>query len=170
LGAGGWAVMGGAFLPEAPAGAVEDAEAEVAAAAVGGGGAGGGERAARGRLAWALAHSAEGRAAGHLARAKALLQALLSEEGGGYPERHEALYLLAVAHFRLGEYARARWRAREALELVPEMRQARALKLQAEDELASEGLIGLGIVGGAAMLGVSIVAAFARSSRPERRS
>ena len=120
-------------------------------------------------MAWALAHSAAGRAAGHLARAKALLQALLEEEGPGSAERHETLYLLAVAHFRLGEYARARWRAREALELVPEMRQALALKLQAEEELACEGLIGLGIVGGAVMLGVSVAAAFARSSRPERR-
>ena len=44
-----------------------------------------------------------------------------------------------------------------------------ALKLQAEEELACEGLIGLGLVGGAVMLGVSVAAAFARSSRPERR-
>ena len=76
-------------------------------------------------------------------------------------KKHEVLYIMGVAHFRLGRYVQARYRAKAALEIVPDMRQAVALKERAEDEMATEGLIGLGIATGVAVQLVQLVVAAA---------
>ena len=83
-------------------------------------------------------------------------------------KKHEVLYIMGVAHFRLGRYVQARYRAKAALELVPDMRQAVALKERAEDEMATEGLIGLGIATGVAVLGFGLAAAFSSKPGPKK--
>ena len=121
--------------------------------------------AAAGRLAWCLAHSSRGLE--DVRRALNILRDLKEAELMA-AKKHEVLYIMGVAHFRLGRYVQARYRAKAALELVPDMRQAVALKERAEDEMATEGLIGLGIATGVAVLGFGLAAAFSSKPGPKK--
>uniref|UniRef100_A0A0D9VAA2 Mitochondrial fission 1 protein n=1 Tax=Leersia perrieri TaxID=77586 RepID=A0A0D9VAA2_9ORYZ len=112
------------------------------------------------RLSWALVHS---RNMDDVNRGIAMLQASLG--GSKSPlEAREKLYLLAVGHYRNGDYPRSRQLLEHCLEIQPGWGQALSLKKTVEDKIAKDGAIGIGIATTAVGLLVGIAAAVARKS------
>ena len=114
------------------------------------------QRAAELRLAWALVHSE---------RNQDLLRGveMLNVYERNAPSR-EVFYLLAVAHFRLRDFPRARENAASGLRLAPSCRQCRAIHDAAGDTLAEDALLaaaGVGVVAVAAGL-VALLASAGR--------
>uniref|UniRef100_A0A0D3EYR0 Mitochondrial fission 1 protein n=1 Tax=Oryza barthii TaxID=65489 RepID=A0A0D3EYR0_9ORYZ len=84
------------------------------------------------RLSWALVHS---RNTDDVNRGIAMLQASLG--GSKSPlEAREKLYLLAVGHYRNGDYPRSRQLLEHCLEIQPGWGQALSLKKTVEDKIA----------------------------------
>jgi len=74
-------------------------------------------------------------------------------------ETREKLYLLAVGHYRNGDYSKSRQLAERCLQIQPDWRQAISLKKAIEDKIAKDGLIGIGIATTAVGLLVGGIAA-----------
>ncbi|KAF6142885.1 hypothetical protein GIB67_022764 [Kingdonia uniflora] len=111
------------------------------------------------RLSWALVHS---RQPEDVQRGIAMVEATLASAATAEQKR-EKLYLLAVGHYRSGDYARSRQLLERCLEIAPDSRQALALKKTVEDRIAKDGVIGIGLT--ATAVGVvigGIAAALAR--------
>jgi fission 1 protein len=63
-----------------------------------------------------------------------------------------ALYYLALAQFRLGNYLEARQHIEALLQIEPKNRQANAMKALVNEQITKDGLVGIGLVGGATVL------------------
>ncbi|KAJ4733057.1 Mitochondria fission 1 protein [Rhynchospora pubera] len=113
------------------------------------------------RLSWALVHSKD---QADVNRGIAMLEASLANSSSSLVTR-EKLYLLAVGHYRNGDYPRSRQLVDHCLEIEPDWRQARTLKKAVEDKIAKDGLIGVGIATTAVGLVIGgIAAALVRKS------
>ncbi|CAG8238335.1 unnamed protein product [Penicillium nalgiovense] len=78
---------------------------------------------------------------------------LLSEIFRGAPERRrECLYYLALGNFKLGNYGEARRYNDLLLEKEPANLQAASLGSLIDDKVAKEGMVGVAIVGGLALV------------------
>ncbi|CDM34491.1 hypothetical protein DTO013E5_4995 [Penicillium roqueforti] len=78
---------------------------------------------------------------------------LLSEIFRGAPERRrECLYYLALGNFKLGNYGEARRYNDLLLEKEPANLQAASLGSLIDDKVAKEGLVGVAIVSGLALV------------------
>ncbi|KAJ5702147.1 Mitochondrial fission 1 protein [Penicillium malachiteum] len=78
---------------------------------------------------------------------------LLSEIFRGAPERRrECLYYLALGNYKLGNYGEARRYNDLLLEKEPANLQAASLGSLIDDKVAKEGLMGIAIVGGLAVV------------------
>ncbi|XP_024540050.1 mitochondrial fission 1 protein A [Selaginella moellendorffii] len=106
------------------------------------------------RLAWALVHSRE---PSNVLRGIAMLEAAFDKKAGPLQTR-EILYLLAVGHYRNGDYVKSRRLVEQALEIAPDFRQALMLRSLIEDKIAKDGIIGVGIAAAAVGLVASGVA------------
>ncbi|KAJ7965009.1 Mitochondrial fission 1 protein [Quillaja saponaria] len=93
------------------------------------------------RLSWALVHS---RLPDNRQRGIAMLEASLADTDNQLQLR-EKLYLLAVAYFKNGDYARSRELAEQCLRIAPDWRQAVTLKKTIEDQITKDGVLGIGI-------------------------
>uniref|UniRef100_A0ACD5TH18 Uncharacterized protein n=1 Tax=Avena sativa TaxID=4498 RepID=A0ACD5TH18_AVESA len=107
------------------------------------------------RLSWALVHS---RQPDDVNRGIGMIEASLDKSTSPLQTR-EKLYLLAVGHFRNGNYVRSRQLADRCLEIQPDWRQASSLKKAIEDKIAKDGVIGIGIATTAVGLIVGGIAA-----------
>ncbi|KAJ6811300.1 mitochondrial fission 1 protein A-like [Iris pallida] len=107
------------------------------------------------RLSWALVHS---RQPEDVNRGIAMLEATLSNSNSPLQTR-EKLYLLAVGHYRNGDYPRSRQLLERCLEIAPDWRQALSLKKVVEEKIAKDGVIGIGIAATAVGLLVGGIAA-----------
>ncbi|XP_072961802.1 mitochondrial fission 1 protein A-like [Typha angustifolia] len=113
------------------------------------------------RLSWALVHSKH---SDDVNRGIGMLEASLDSTSSPLQTR-EKLYLLAVGHYRNGDYPRSRQLTDRCLEMAPDWRQALTLKKAVEDKIAKDGLIGIGIATTAVGLLVGgIAAAVARKN------
>ncbi|XP_041996909.1 mitochondrial fission 1 protein A-like [Salvia splendens] len=109
------------------------------------------------RLSWALVHS---RQPEDVQRGIAMLEVSLTNTSSPLQKR-EKLYLLAVGHYRSGDYPRSRHFLDQCLEIAPDWRQAVSLKKNVEERITKDGVIGIGIAATAASL-VGIAVALAR--------
>ncbi|KAK3147217.1 hypothetical protein QOZ80_3BG0279580 [Eleusine coracana subsp. coracana] len=118
------------------------------------------------RLSWALVHS---RQPEDVNRGIGMLQASLDKTSSPL-EIREKLYLLAVGHYRTGDYTRSRQLLERCLEIQPDWRQALTLQQIVEDKTRRDGMIGMAIITGAfgvvgLVAGGIIAAASSSSSR-----
>ncbi|TVT99270.1 hypothetical protein EJB05_55369 [Eragrostis curvula] len=97
------------------------------------------------RLSWALVHS---RQPEDVNRGIGMLQASLDKSNNPVQIR-EKLYLLAVGHYRTGDYTRSRQLLERCLEIQPDWRQALTLQNIVEDKTKRDGMIGMAIITGA---------------------
>ncbi|KAJ1388025.1 Tetratricopeptide-like helical domain superfamily [Sesbania bispinosa] len=93
------------------------------------------------RLSWALVHSKRPE---DVQRGIAMLEASLPSTNDPLQQR-EKLYLLAVGHYRSGDYSRSRDLVERCLMIAPDWRQAVTLKKAIEERITKDGVIGLGI-------------------------
>ncbi|KAF8426912.1 putative mitochondrial fission protein Tbfis1p [Tirmania nivea] len=78
---------------------------------------------------------------------------LLTDIFKDYPERRrECVYYLALGHYRLGNYAEARQYNEILLGKEPGNLQSQSLRGLIDDKVAREGLLGVAIIGGVAMV------------------
>jgi len=78
---------------------------------------------------------------------------LLSDIFKTTPERRrECLYYLALGNYKLGNYAEARRYNDLLLEKEPGNLQAASLRQLIDDKVSKEGLMGIAIIGGAAVV------------------
>lgn len=111
------------------------------------------------RFSWALVHS---RRTEDIERGIAMLEASIASTTDPLKMR-EKLYLLAVGHFRRGDYSRSRELVEQCLMVEPEWRQAQSLKKAIEDRITKDGVIGIGIaVSAAGLIAGGIAAALSR--------
>ncbi|XP_022967910.1 mitochondrial fission 1 protein A-like [Cucurbita maxima] len=111
------------------------------------------------RLSWALVHS---RQSEDINRGIAMLEASLTNTRAPLQQR-EKLYLLAVGYYRNAEYVRSRQLLEKCLQIAPDWRQASALKKTVEDQIAKDGVIGIGIAATAVgLIAAGIAAAASR--------
>ncbi|KAK1277630.1 hypothetical protein QJS04_geneDACA007399 [Acorus gramineus] len=77
----------------------------------------------------------------------------------------ERLYLLAVGHYRSGDYSRSRQLVEQCLEIVPDWSLGQTLKKIVEDRIAKDGVIGNVIAANAVgLVAGGIAAALARKN------
>lgn len=113
------------------------------------------------RLSWALVHS---RKPEDVNRGVAMLEASLTNSSTPL-ERREKLYLLAVGYYRSNEYSKSRQLLEQCLAIAPDWRQALSLKKTVEDQIAKDGVIGIGITATAVgLIAGGIAAALARKN------
>ncbi|PPR97938.1 hypothetical protein GOBAR_AA22729 [Gossypium barbadense] len=86
------------------------------------------------RFSWALVHS---RRTEDVERGIAMLEASIASTTDPLKMR-EKLYLLAVGHFRRGDYSRSRELVEQCLMIEPEWRQAQSLKKAIEDRITKD--------------------------------
>ncbi|MBA0603568.1 hypothetical protein Gorai_003708, partial [Gossypium raimondii] len=111
------------------------------------------------RFSWALVHS---RRTEDVERGIAMLEASIASTTDPLKMR-EKLYLLAVGHFRRGDYSRSRELVEQCLMVEPEWRQAQSLKKAIEDRITKDGVIGIGIaVSAAGLIAGGLAAALSR--------
>ncbi|XXG41400.1 hypothetical protein AAC387_Pa01g1868 [Persea americana] len=111
------------------------------------------------RLSWGLVHSKRPE---DVQRGIAMLESSLNSSSSP-TEKREKLYLLAVGHYRSGDYSRSRQLVERCLETAPDWRQGLTLKKVIEDKIAKDGLIGIGIAATAVgLLAGGIAAAVSR--------
>lgn len=79
--------------------------------------------------------------------------------------RRECLYYLSLSCFKLGEYGNAKQYVDVMLKEEPHNAQALTLRQAIDDKVTREGLIGLGLAGGALAIGVGILSAALRKKR-----
>eukprot|EP00742_Colponemidia_sp_Colp-10_P003367 GILJ01003586.1.p1 GENE.GILJ01003586.1~~GILJ01003586.1.p1 ORF type:complete len:189 (+),score=14.44 GILJ01003586.1:59-568(+) len=89
-------------------------------------------------LAWCLTCSSN---RGDLREGIELLQELIE---AGY-NRLDCIYYIALAHFRLGEYAKSRRRIEMLLRMQPNHRQGLSLQSIIVDKITTEGSLGIAI-------------------------
>ncbi|EXC10884.1 hypothetical protein L484_002548 [Morus notabilis] len=94
------------------------------------------------RLSWALVHS---RQPEDVQRGIAMLEASVTDSNNSPLQLREKLYLLAVGHYRSGDYSRSRELVEQCLMIAPDWRQALTLKKAIEDRITRDGVIGVGI-------------------------
>ncbi|KAL6648133.1 hypothetical protein ACP70R_012357 [Stipagrostis hirtigluma subsp. patula] len=97
------------------------------------------------RLSWALVHS---RLPEDVNRGIGMLEASL-DRSSTHLETREKLYLLAVGHYRNGDYTRSRQLSERCLEIQPDWRQALTLQRLIEEKTKRDGMIGMAIITGA---------------------
>ena len=91
---------------------------------------------------------------------------LLSDIFKTTPERRrECLYYLALGNYKLGNYAEARRYNELLMEKEPGNLQASSLQQLIDDKVSREGLMGVAIVGGAAVVAGIVGGMIMRSSR-----
>nr|AFK45438.1 unknown [Lotus japonicus] len=111
------------------------------------------------RLSWALVHSKRPQ---DVQRGIAMLEGSLPGTDDPVQQR-EKLYLLAIGHYRSGDYSRSRDLVERCLMIAPDWRQAATLKKTIEDKITKDGVIGLGIAATAAgLIAGGIAAAVSR--------
>ncbi|KAM7497092.1 hypothetical protein LguiA_021506 [Lonicera macranthoides] len=111
------------------------------------------------RLSWALVHSKRPE---DVQRGIAMLEASLANPGSPLQLR-EKIYLLAIGHYRSGDYSRSRQLVERCLEIAPDWRQALTLKKAIEDRITKDGVIGIGIAATAVgLIAGGIAAALSR--------
>ncbi|GBG80022.1 hypothetical protein CBR_g30283 [Chara braunii] len=113
------------------------------------------------KLAWSLVHSQQ---VPDVHRGIAMLEAQLGNRADAARTR-ETLYLLAVGHFRSGDYARSRNLLQQALQISPNFRQAQALMKMVGDRIQADGVIGMGLAAAAVGVVAGGVAALVASAR-----
>ncbi|KAK9816702.1 hypothetical protein WJX72_003896 [[Myrmecia] bisecta] len=113
------------------------------------------------RLAWALVHS---RSLKDVQRGLDLSTLLLQGHDLGSDTQRDAVYLCAVAKYKLGRYIDSRHQLEELLKVTPDCRQAQHLKQVVDDQIVKEGLIGVGI-GAGVLAGVAAVVVGALMAR-----
>ncbi|RLV92809.1 Mitochondria fission 1 protein [Spathaspora sp. JA1] len=79
--------------------------------------------------------------------------------------RREVLYYLSLGSFKIGDYTNAKRYIQALLYSEPENQQAQALLESIDDRITKDGLIGIGIVGGALAIGVGVIGAIIRRNR-----
>lgn len=79
--------------------------------------------------------------------------------------RREVLYYLSLGSLKIGDYTNAKRYVEALLEIEPENQQARGLLKTIDDKITTEGLIGIGIAGGALALGLGLIGALVRKNR-----
>uniref|UniRef100_A0ACD5XKQ6 Uncharacterized protein n=1 Tax=Avena sativa TaxID=4498 RepID=A0ACD5XKQ6_AVESA len=97
------------------------------------------------RLSWALVHSGQPE---DVNRGIGMLEASLGKSNSSLQTR-EKLYLLAVGHYRNGDYTRSREILERCIEIQPDWRQALTLQRLLEEKTKRDGLIGMAIITGA---------------------
>ncbi|KAL5546511.1 hypothetical protein UlMin_006198 [Ulmus minor] len=113
------------------------------------------------KLSWALVHS---RQPEDVKRGIAMLEASLTNSSSPLQQR-EKFYLLAVGYYRSSEYSKSRQLLEQCLEIAPDWRQALSLKKTVEDQIAKDGVIGIGITATAVgLIAGGIAAALARKN------
>lgn len=91
---------------------------------------------------------------------------LLSDIFKTTPERRrECLYYLALGNYKLGNYAEARRYNDLLLDKEPSNLQAGSLRQLIDDKVSREGLMGIAIVGGAAVVAGIVGGMLMRGSR-----
>lgn len=90
-----------------------------------------------------------------------MMQGLLEDR---YADR-DCLYYMALGHYRLDDVVSSRKCLDRLLKLAPNCRQAISLMDIVEDKITKDGVIGISIVSGLAVVGGLLAAAFA-GSRP----
>ncbi|KAG6430996.1 hypothetical protein SASPL_109071 [Salvia splendens] len=71
----------------------------------------------------------------------------------------EKLYLLAVGHYRGGDYQRSRHFLEKCLEIAPHWKQPLSLKKNVEERITKDGVIGIGIaVTAVSLIGIAAAA------------
>ncbi|RHZ68888.1 hypothetical protein Glove_292g27 [Diversispora epigaea] len=76
--------------------------------------------------------------------------------------RRECLYYLALGHYKLGEYTRAKEFNNQLLEKEPNNMQGQSLKQLIEDKLSKEGFVGVAI----AVVAIAVGTAFFALIKP----
>ncbi|GAB2210106.1 hypothetical protein Droror1_Dr00015360 [Drosera rotundifolia] len=94
------------------------------------------------RLSWALVHS---RLPEDVHRGIAMLEASLANASNSPLQKREKLHLLAVGYYRSCNYLRSRQLVEQCLEIEPDWRPALTLKKTVEDQIAKDGVIGIGL-------------------------
>ncbi|GAQ92054.1 hypothetical protein KFL_009130010 [Klebsormidium nitens] len=112
-------------------------------------------------LAYTLVHSTR---EVDVRRGVAMLETMLGRDTSPL-EKREVLYLLAVGHFRLGDYLQSKTLVEHALEMAPDFRQATTLRKIVEDRIAADGLIGIGLAAAAVGVVGAVIAAAAAGGR-----
>lgn len=79
--------------------------------------------------------------------------------------RRECLYYLSLGSYKTGDYTNARRYVETLLHGEPDNAQAQALKQSIEDKITRDGLIGLGIAGGAIAITLGIIGSTLRRKR-----
>lgn len=77
----------------------------------------------------------------------------------------ECLYYLGLGSYKLGNYSDAKKYVDELLRSEPSNGQALSLRALIDDRVKTEGLIGLGIVGGGLALGAVVLTALFRGAK-----
>ncbi|PRQ32827.1 putative mitochondria fission 1 protein [Rosa chinensis] len=112
------------------------------------------------RLSWSLVHS---RHPEDVLRGIAMLEASVSDANSSPLQLRETVYLLAVGHYRSGDYSKSRELVEQCLMIAPAWRQALTLKKMNEDRIKRDGAIGIGIAATAVgLIAGGIAAAVAR--------
>ncbi|CAL4939458.1 unnamed protein product [Urochloa decumbens] len=121
------------------------------------------------RLSWALVHS---RQPEDVNRGIGMLQVSLDRPSSPLQTR-EKLYLLAVGHYRTGDYTRSRQLSERCLEIQPDWRQALTLQRLVEEKTRRDGMIGMAIITGAfglvGLVAGGIIAAASSTSSSSRK-
>lgn len=86
-----------------------------------------------------------------------MMQGLLEDR---YSDR-DCLYYMALGYYRLDDVVSSRKCLEKLLKLAPNCRQAISLKDIVEDKITKDGVIGISIVSGIAVVGGLLAAAFA---------
>ncbi|XP_050364249.1 mitochondrial fission 1 protein A-like [Argentina anserina] len=114
------------------------------------------------RLSWSLVHS---RQPEDVIRGIAMLGASLSDANSNPLQLRETVYLLAVGHYRNGDYSKSMELVEQCLTIQPAWRQALNLKKMNEDRIKRDGAIGIGIAATAVgLIAGGIAAAVARKN------
>ncbi|KAK6201647.1 uncharacterized protein RJT21DRAFT_120711 [Scheffersomyces amazonensis] len=79
--------------------------------------------------------------------------------------RRECLYYLSLGSYKIGDYSNAKRYVETLLDGEPDNSQAKTLKETIDDRITTEGLIGIGIVGGALAIGIGLIGALVRKKR-----
>ncbi|ORX60457.1 mitochondrial fission 1 protein [Hesseltinella vesiculosa] len=109
--------------------------------------------------AWGLIRST------HLDQIKQGIQLFIEIYTSAPERRRECLYYLALAHYKISNYAEARNYNRELLKLEPRNAQALALAKRIDDKVSTEGAIGLAIVSGVVAVAAALVVAVVKRTK-----
>ncbi|XP_071491167.1 mitochondrial fission 1 protein-like [Diadema setosum] len=106
------------------------------------------------QYAWCLVRS---RYTQDMRKGTVLLEELL--HGGSPQVQRDCLFYLAIGHYRLKDYTKALKFVRGLLQIEPNNRQAAELEKLIKKKMNQDGLVGMAIVGGAAMAIAGLVGA-----------